>query len=245
MPGAPGLRAWGIGLLCAVGALLTASPSADAAVCPTIQNKPNAIPHVDYQGVQHLSYCYGPVSVKSGQNIIRLNPTKLFPQKPGYITRFDPELVYLDGSVPRVDVLHLHHAVWIVNGNPQFATGEEKSIMQMPKGFGWRTTPSDHWFVNDMIHDLVGKRRHRLHRVEDGLRARHVSGRRLDAPRAHQVDGRVRAQPAGRDLEPDLSRLQRSARNGQRRPLLVPRPGHRRAAQPRSAPTRSGRPTTR
>jgi plastocyanin len=156
MPGAPGLRAWGIGLLCAVGALLIASPSADAATCPTIHNKPNAIPHVDYQGVQHLSYCYGPVSVKSGQNIIRLNSTKLFPQKPGYITRFDPELVYVDGAVPRVDVLHLHHAVWVVNGNPQFATGEEKSILQMPKGFGWRTTPSDHWLVNDMIHDLVG-----------------------------------------------------------------------------------------
>ena len=152
----PGILRWGIGLLCAVAALLVATPHAGAAACPPIQNKPDAVAHVDYQGVQHLSYCYGPISVKSGQNIIRLNSTKLFPQKPGYITRFDPELVYLDGSVPRVDVLHLHHAVWIVNGNPQFATGEEKSILQMPKGFGWRTLPSDHWLVNDMIHDLVG-----------------------------------------------------------------------------------------
>jgi hypothetical protein len=135
---------------------LLPAPNASAAACPPIQNKPDAVPHVDYNGVQHLSYCYGPVSVKSGQNIIRLNPTNLFPQQPGYITRFDPELVYVDGTVPRVDVLHLHHAVWIVNGNPQFATGEEKSILQMPKGFGWRTVPSDHWLVNDMIHDLVG-----------------------------------------------------------------------------------------
>src|SRR5439155_14631123 len=61
-----------------------------------------------------------------------------------------------NGTVPRVDVLHLHHAVWIVNGNPQFATGEEKTILQMPKGFGWRSRPSDNWALNDMIHDLVG-----------------------------------------------------------------------------------------
>jgi plastocyanin len=138
------------------GALLFASPDAHAASCPPIQNKPGAIPHVPYNGVQHLTYCYGPISVKPGQNIIRLNPTKLFPSQPGYITRFDPELVYSNGTVPRVDVLHLHHAVWIVNGNPQFATGEEKTILQMPTGFGWRSVPSDDWLLNDMIHDLVG-----------------------------------------------------------------------------------------
>jgi hypothetical protein len=114
---------------------------------------------VDYAGVKHLSYCYGPVTVKPGQNIIRLNPTNLFPQQPGYITRFDPELVYANGTVPRVDVLHLHHAVWAVNFQPQFAAGEEKTIVQLPKGFGWRTLPSHDWRLNDMIHDLVGEQK--------------------------------------------------------------------------------------
>ena len=156
-PGSFGLRALALGLLLTLGALLFASPDARADGCPPIKNKPHAIPHVNYTGVRHMTFCYGPVSVKPGQNIIRLNPTDLFPQKPGYITRFDPELVYPSGRVPRVDVLHLHHAVWVVNFNPQFATGEEKSILQMPRGFGWRTQPSDHWLVNDMIHDLVGK----------------------------------------------------------------------------------------
>ncbi len=137
--------------------LLFSSSNASAAPCPPIADKPAAIPHVDYAGVQHLSYCYGPVTVKPGQNIIRLNQTNLFPQKPGYITRFDPELVYLNGTVPRVDVLHLHHAVWAVNFNPQFAAGEEKSIVQLPRGFGWRTLPSHDWRLNDMIHDLVGE----------------------------------------------------------------------------------------
>ena len=157
----PVVRSLVAGLLCALGALWIASPGTAAAACPPIQNKPGAIPHVQYDGVQHLTYCQT-VSVKPGQNIIRVNGTNLFPSQPGYITRFDPELVYHGdpshpaGTVPRVDVLHLHHAVWIVNGNPQFATGEEKTIIQAPKGFGWRSTPSDNWLLNDMIHDLVG-----------------------------------------------------------------------------------------
>jgi plastocyanin len=152
-----GLRILAIGLLCAAGALLFASPSAHAASCPQIKNKPQQIPHVSYPGVQHLTYCYGPIQIQPGQNIIRFNSTKLFPQVPGYITRFDPEFVYANGTIPRVDVLHLHHAVWVVNGSPQYAAGEEKSIVQMPQGFGWRSTPQDNWIVNDMLHDLVGK----------------------------------------------------------------------------------------
>src|ERR671936_407400 len=144
------------GLVCVTAALLFASPAAHAATCPPIQDKPGAIPHVNYDGVQHLTYCYGPVYVKPGQNIIRLNSTNLFPSVPGYITRFDPDLVTPNGTVLRTDILHLHHAVWIVNGNPQFASGEEKTILQLPRGFGWRSRPTDSWYVNDMLHGLVG-----------------------------------------------------------------------------------------
>ena len=43
----------------------------------------SAIPHVNYQGVQHLTYCYGPITISPGQNIIRFNATNLFPQQPG------------------------------------------------------------------------------------------------------------------------------------------------------------------
>ena len=136
--------------------LLMTSTARAASDCPPIANKPHAIPHVNYNGVKHLTYCV-PATVNPGQNVIRLNTTKLFPQQPGYITRFDPELVYPDGTVPRVDILHLHHAVWVVNGNPQFAVGEEKTIVQAPRGFGWRNRPSDRWFLNDMLHDLVGQ----------------------------------------------------------------------------------------
>jgi plastocyanin len=151
------VRACAVLLLAIAGTLLWGS-SARAATgsgCPPIANKPHQVPHVPYAGVQHLTYCDGPITIQPGQNVIRLNATNLIPRKPGYITRFDPETVYTDGRVPRVDILHLHHAVWVVNGNPQFAVGEEKSIVQMPKGFGWRSLPSDHWLVNDMLHDLT------------------------------------------------------------------------------------------
>jgi plastocyanin len=160
------VRGWLAAFGCAIAALLLISPAAKAGVdaeCPPIADKPEAVPHVGYQGVQHLTYCYGPINIMPGQNIIRFQPaidgngTKLWPQVPGYITRFDPEFIYADGRVPPVDVLHLHHAVWAVNGGPQFAVGEEKTIQQLPQGFGWRSLPSDSWILNDMLHDLVAQ----------------------------------------------------------------------------------------
>ncbi len=158
---------------CAIAALLLFSPVAKAGVvidntpqtagCPTIADKPGAIPEVSYPDMQHITYCYGPINIAPGQNIIKLRNAvdtvgeKLWPREPGYITRFDPEFVYADGSVPRVDVVHLHHAVWLVNGHPQFAAGEEKTTEQLPQGFGWRSEPGDAWILNDMLHDLLAQ----------------------------------------------------------------------------------------
>ena len=62
---------------------------------------------------------------------------------------------YKDGDVPRVDVIHLHHGVWISNVAPLFAAGEEKTIVTAPQGFGWRYKPSDSWIMNHMIHNLT------------------------------------------------------------------------------------------
>src|SRR5689334_9881433 len=82
------------------------------------------------RGAERITYKFGPVNIASGQNTISLEPNhKGFPQVPGYITRFAPNLIRVsDHTIPRVDVLHLHHAVWLVNGYPQFAAGEEKTI---------------------------------------------------------------------------------------------------------------------
>ena len=39
-----------------------------------------------------------------------------------------------NGEVPRVDVIHLHHGVWIVNCAPLFAAGEEKTTITRAGG---------------------------------------------------------------------------------------------------------------
>src|SRR5215211_1393240 len=106
-----GTRHFLIAFACAIAASLLISPAARAGVdagCPPIADKPGAVSHVEYQGIQHITYCYGPINMMPGQNIIRLRDaidganTKLWPQlDDGYITRFDPEFVYADGTVPK------------------------------------------------------------------------------------------------------------------------------------------------
>jgi plastocyanin len=115
------------------------------------------VPSVEYEGIQKLSYRYGPVEVKPGANSIKFEPNNLKPQVPGYITRFEPNLVYVDSKrgVPRVDVIHLHHGVWVINLAPVFAAGEEKTIFQAPRGFGYKHDPNDQWLMNHMIHNLL------------------------------------------------------------------------------------------
>jgi hypothetical protein len=110
---------------------------------------------VDYPGVQHLHYRYGPITITPGQNTIVYKPSALKPKVPGYITRFRPDLKYTDGTTPRVDILHLHHGVWLMRNYPTFAAGEEKTITQFPKGFGYRYSPKDPWVLNYMLHNLV------------------------------------------------------------------------------------------
>jgi len=105
-------------------------------------------------GAQRLQFRFGPIDVAPGQNTNTFELDRQMPRVPGYITRFAPNLVRVrDGSVPRVDVLHLHHAVWTVNDDLQFVAGEEKTIASLPRGFGWRSRPDDVWVVNHMIHN--------------------------------------------------------------------------------------------
>jgi plastocyanin len=116
------------------------------------------IASVEYPGIQHLHYQFGPINITPGQNTIDFAANNLKPDVPGYITRFDPNLVRVDGSVPRVDVLHLHHGVWIMRNYPTFAVGEEKTIFQAPQGYGYRYDPSDPWIMNYMLHNLEPSR---------------------------------------------------------------------------------------
>jgi plastocyanin len=116
-------------------------------------------------GAQRLHYEFGPIDILPGQNNITYSKGQV-PKPPvaGWITRIKPDLRRADGSVPRVDVIHLHHGVWL-NASGQdstahlperfFAAGEEKTIMQLPEGYGYEYQPTDNWTINYMIHNLT------------------------------------------------------------------------------------------
>ena len=111
--------------------------------------------------VTHVNLHVGPLRVDPGQNVIRFRILHQRPKVDGYITSFVPNLVYAGAhgtctkAVPRVDVIHLHHGVWLVNGYPTFAAGEEKTRVHAPQGFGYRYQPSDEWLLSYMIHNLT------------------------------------------------------------------------------------------
>lgn len=114
-----------------------------------------ALPAVAGAAERTMKFRFGPIVVTPGQNDILFSANDKKPQVPGWITSFKPDLVYKDGTPTRTDVIHLHHGVWLKNGYPQFAAGEEKSIIDLPPGYGWRSLPSDRWIMNHMIHNLT------------------------------------------------------------------------------------------
>ena len=115
-------------------------------------------------GAKRLKYEIGPFKIIPGQNEIGYTPITAKPKVDGYITRMKPDLIYMNGTVPRVDVVHLHHGVWVnlsrqntTNNLPElfFAAGEEKTIFQLPKGYGYHYKATDDWLFNHMIHNLT------------------------------------------------------------------------------------------
>jgi hypothetical protein len=115
-------------------------------------------------GIQHLRFRTAPIRVLPGQNSVQLVaiPQNEKPAVDGYIVRMRPDLQYLDGKVPPVNVIHLHHAVWIDSTRgPFFFGGEEKTVFHIPRGYGYPYKTSDRW-------TLVNARRKRQ-RLSVGL----------------------------------------------------------------------------
>jgi plastocyanin len=78
----------------------------------------------------------------------------------GYVTRFKPSMVEIKGGgqlvTPSVWDLHLHHVVWLApDGGPTFASGEEKTVVSLPQGYGLRARGNATWGLNYMIHNLT------------------------------------------------------------------------------------------
>src|SRR5262249_14592775 len=66
-----------------------------------------------------------------------------------------PDLQYLDGKVPPVNVIHLHHAVWSDSEGNFFFGGEEKTVFHIPRGYGYPYKTSDRWTLDQMIHNQL------------------------------------------------------------------------------------------
>jgi plastocyanin len=109
---------------------------------------------------QRLRFSYGPIAVKPGQNDVLIEPVKIEkPMRDGYITRFKPDLVRADGTVPPIEQVHLHHGTWLsvpdYGSGPFFAAGEEKTIAPFPKGYGMPVKATDQWLLLYMVHSAV------------------------------------------------------------------------------------------
>jgi len=106
---------------------------------------------------RRLHFSVGPLNIKPGQMDATLQPVTVEkPAYPGYVVRFRPNLVTADGSVPDIAEVHLHHAAWLQPSSyryPFFAAGEEKTIIDLPAGYGMHVGTTDVWMLVYMIHN--------------------------------------------------------------------------------------------
>ncbi len=148
-----------LAMIAIVCAALAAAPKSDASVRSTVQLADGAV---------QTTYTVGPLNVTPGQNRIAYRPMSGSekPSVDGWITRIQPNLTYADGSIPLSSKVMFHHGVWLNMSRPDatmaggerfYATGEEKTNMDLPPGYGYRYKKSDAWLLNHMIHNLVSE----------------------------------------------------------------------------------------
>ncbi len=126
-------------------------------------------------GIEHLSFAAGPYPVRPGANLILTQGNGVpKPSQNGFMIRLEPNLRYAlpngkcCGKIPPTYKVHLHHAVWLSNGTsgqgegnrlgslyPFFASGEEKTALEFPPGYGYPVGAQDRWILNYMIHNLT------------------------------------------------------------------------------------------
>jgi plastocyanin len=147
----------------------TAKPAAGGAsttvpeVTPATQIIADSVP----AGATRVHLETGPFPITPGQNNIGFTRSIPQPTQDGWIVGISTNLRLADGSIPPVDVIHLHHGVWLnlsgkdatSPGLPErfFAAGEEKTRMILPTGYGYQYKASDHWLLNYMLHNQLSK----------------------------------------------------------------------------------------
>jgi plastocyanin len=152
-------------LALALAFLATAPAYADDAPAPQLglgapQLTDDACTPGSPAGCKRIRYAYGPITVRPGANMQLFWNDIDKPRYDGYATRLTANLYRTDGTIPPVDVVHLHHGAWLSNptyGNFPvfFAAGEEKTNLQSPSGYGLRIGGSDTWSLGYMLHNLT------------------------------------------------------------------------------------------
>src|SRR5262249_17582223 len=151
MARAPGLAA---ALLVAV--CVSSVVPASSGVAAVRRRSPQPRAWTNEAGIEHLHFRTAPINVLPGQNSVQMVaiPRNEKPTVDGYIVRMRPDVQYLDGRVPPVNVIHLHHGVWSdAKHGPFFFGGEEKTVFHIPRGYGYPYKASDRWTLDQMIHN--------------------------------------------------------------------------------------------
>ena len=164
-----------------------------------------------------IKYRFGPIHIAPGRNDNLYVVNDKRPPVDGWITCVQARTSRTPTErSPRVDVIHLHHGVWAINGAPTFAAGEEKT--SDPGAGRLRLALPHERSVAAQPHDPQphAERDRRLRRLRDRVHPGHVArgGRDTGGPDAV-------ARRDGRDVLPGVRRA--PARRRARRALHVPR----------------------
>jgi plastocyanin len=166
------------GRLVPAGVLLLTSALLWLALPAGAGAKSKVLKAVSYPDTTTYSCRTDAITIHPGQNLNLFSRTKTCPNArvvsgpggadvfspgssaQGYVTRFKPSMVEIKGGgrleTPSVWDLHLHHVVWLSpDGGPTFASGEEKTVVSLPQGYGLRAGGNDTWGLNYMIHNLT------------------------------------------------------------------------------------------
>jgi plastocyanin len=167
----------GVGPIAAAALALTAcsgGPGTKSSTAqPTTTTLRNVTPETQIiadtvpEDATRLKFEVGPITIVPGQNSIDFTRTIPEPKEDGYVVAISTNLRLANGSVPPVDVIHLHHGVWLnlsahdatAPALPErfYAAGEEKTRMLAMTGYGYPFHTTDHWFLNYMLHNQLSK----------------------------------------------------------------------------------------
>jgi hypothetical protein len=145
----------------------TKAPKGDASTVPVVTPATQVIADTVPEGAKRLHFEV-PMDIVPGQNNIGYTRTIPQPKQDGFIIGMSTNLRFADGTVPPVDVIHLHHGVWVDLAakdltDPSlperfFAAGEEKTRMLANTGYGYKYDASKaKWLLNYMLHNQLSK----------------------------------------------------------------------------------------